>query len=223
MKIQEYIDVLRRRGWIILLAAAVTAVSAFVFSRLQTPIYRSSVELSIQLARPDFGLTQSAKQLLRNYAHTMWSEQRAEMVIRELGLFMAPRDLKNDVKIAADDSLLVVKIEVDNPDGELANDIAYTWALLMKQWREEQNDRIDKEDRVFAEIIDRPIYRQLRPRTSINVAAGALLGMVMGTLVLFVLEWLEAGVLHKPTKVESETGLMVIGLIPPVQRSSSSR
>lgn len=218
MKIQDYLDILRRRGWIILLAGIVTAVSAFVFSQLQIPIYRSSVEVSIQLARPDFGLTQSAKQLLRSYANVMWSEKRAAMVIQELGLFMEPGDLKEDVKIVADDSLMVIKIDVDNPDGELANAIANTWAQLLVQWRDEQNARQDKEDRVFAEVIDPASYRLLRPKTKINVAAGGLLGLVMGTLAVLALEWVESGIVRDPENFEAETGLPVIGMIPLAER-----
>lgn len=218
MKIQDYLDILRRRGWIILLTGIVTAVSAFVFSQLQIPIYRSSVEVSIQLARPDFGLTQSAKQLLRSYANVMWSEKRAAMVIQELGLFMEPGDLKEDVKIVADDSLMVIKIDVDNPDGELANAIANTWAQLLVQWRDEQNARQDKEDRVFAEVIDPASYRLLRPKTKINVAAGGLLGLVMGTLAVLTLEWVESGIVRDPENFEAETGLPVIGMIPLAER-----
>jgi len=218
VKIQDYLDILRRRGWIILLAGIVTAVSAFVFSQLQIPIYRSSVEVSIQLARPDFGLTQSAKQLLRSYANVMWSEKRAAMVIQELGLFMEPGDLKEDVKIVADDSLMVIKIDVDNPDGELANAIANTWAQLLVQWRDEQNARQDKEDRVFAEVIDPASYRLLRPKTKINVAAGGLLGLVMGTLAVLTLEWVESGIVRDPENFEAETGLPVIGMIPLAER-----
>ncbi|HHE71668.1 MAG TPA: hypothetical protein ENL34_05250 [Chloroflexi bacterium] len=218
MKIQDYLDILRRRGWIILLAGIVTAVSAFVFSQLQIPIYRSSVQVSIQLARPDFGLTQSAKQLLRSYANVMWSEKRAAMVIEELGLFMEPGDLKEDVKIVADDSLMVIKIDVDNPDGELANAIANTWAQLLVQWRDEQNDRQDKEDRVFAEVIDPASYRLLRPKTKINVAAGGLLGLMMGTLAVLAMEWVESGIVRDPENFEAETGLPVIGMIPVAER-----
>jgi len=218
VKIQDYLDILRRRGWIILLAGIVTAVSAFVFSQLQIPIYRSSVQVSIQLARPDFGLTQSAKQLLRSYANVMWSEKRAAMVIEELGLFMEPGDLKEDVKIVADDSLMVIKIDVDNPDGELANAIANTWAQLLVQWRDEQNDRQDKEDRVFAEVIDPASYRLLRPKTKINVAAGGLLGLMMGTLAVLAMEWVESGIVRDPENFEAETGLPVIGMIPVAER-----
>ena len=223
MKIQDYIDVLRRRGWIIILAVVITAVSAFVFSKLRTPVYRASMEVSIQLARPDLGLTQSAKQLLSSYANVMWSEKQAASVIRTLGLYMDPRDLKGDVKIVADDSIMVIKIDVDNSDGELANQIANTWAQLLVQWRDEQNARQDKQDRVFAEIIDLASYSLLRPKTSINVAAGGILGVVLGTLVVFVMEWLEAGVIHDPAALETETGLTIIGMIPPVQKKSSGR
>ncbi len=221
MRIQDYIRVLRRRGWIIVFAIIITCVSAFVFSKLQVPIYRSSINVSIQLARPDFGLTQTTKQLLRSYANVLWSEKRADMVIQTLGLYMQPADLKGDVKIVADDALLVIKIDVDNPDGDLANDIANTWAQLLVQWRDEQNARQDKEDRVFAEVIDPATYRLLRPKLSINLVAGAFLGLVLGTLIVFILEWLEAGVIHDPKTVESETGLTVIGVIPPVTQSKT--
>lgn len=223
MRIQEYIQILRRRGWIILLAAVITAASAFVFSKLQTPIYRASLSVSIQLARPDLSLTQSAKQLLRSYANVMWSEKRAGQVIHELGLFMTPRDLKGDVKIVADDSLMVIKIDVDNPDGEIANQIANTWGELLVQWRKEQNDLQNREDQVRAEIIDYASYSQLRPKTKVNVAAGGVLGAVLGTLTIFVLEWMEAGVIRDPRMLEAETGLTLIGTVPPVKASTRGK
>jgi capsular polysaccharide biosynthesis protein len=223
VRIQEYIQVLRRRGWIILLAAVVTAASAFAFSKLQTPVYRSSVEVSILLARPDLSLTSSAKQILRSYAHSMWSETRAQQVIDTLGLYMVARDLKGNVKIVADDSIIVIKIDVDNPDGELGNQIANTWATLLVQWRDDQNNLQNKEDRIFAAVIDPASYNLLRPKTTVNVAAGAMLGVVLGVLTIFVLEWLEAGVIYDPSIVEAEAGLTLIGIIPPVQRSSATR
>jgi len=89
--------------------------------------------------------------------------------------------------------------------------------------RDEQNARQDKEDRVFAEIIDPASYSLLRPKTAINVAAGAMLGVVLGTVVIIALEWLQAGVIHDPNVIEAETGLTVIGTIPPVQRKTSAR
>ena len=215
MKIQEYIRILRQRGWIIVLAAVITAASAFVFSKLQTPVYRSSIQVSIQLARPDLSLTQSTKQVLRSYATVMWSEQRAQQVIDQLNLMRTPADLKGDVKIVPDESLMVIQIDVDDYDGEQANDIANAWARLLVDWRNEKNAQQNKEDRVFAEIIDLATYRLLRPKTLINVAAGGVFGLVLGTVIVFVLEWLETGIVYDPRELEREAGVPVIGVIPP--------
>ena len=219
MKIQDYIRVLRQRGWIIVLAAVLTAASAFVFSKVQTPIYRSSIEVALQPARPDLGLTQSAKWLLNNYTAVMWSKQKAQEVIERLDLMRTPEDLKGDVTIAADDNRLVIQIDVDDYDGEQANRIANTWAQLFWEWREEQNTLQNKEDRVFATVIDPASYRQLRPKTAINVAAGGIFGLVLGAVGVFVLEWLETGVVRLPQELEQETGLPVIGVIPPVSQA----
>jgi len=215
LKIQEYIRILRQRGWIIVLAAVITAASAFVFSKLQTPVYRSSIQVSIQLARPDLSLTQSTKQVLRSYATVMWSEQRAQQVIDQLNLMRTPADLKGDVKIVPDESLMVIQIDVDDYDGEQANDIANAWARLLVDWRNEKNAQQNKEDRVFAEIIDLATYRLLRPKTLINVAAGGVFGLVLGTVIVFVLEWLETGIVYDPRELEREAGVPVIGVIPP--------
>jgi capsular polysaccharide biosynthesis protein len=195
--------------------AVFAAASAFVFSKVQAPVYRSSIQVSIQLARPDFSLTQSAKQLLRSYATVMWSEQRAQQVIDALSLMRGANELKNDVKIVSDDALMVIKIDVDDYDGEEANNIANTWAQLMIDWRNEQNARQNKEDRVYAEVIDPASYQLLRPKTSVNVAAGGILGLVLGGVVVFALEWLDAGVVRLPKEFEQETGLTIIGVIPP--------
>ncbi len=216
MKIQDYVRVLRRRGWIIAVSIVATALSALVFSRLQVPMYRSSIEVSIELARPDFGLTQTAKLLLRSYAYSIHSEENAQLVINQLGLLQTPRDLVGDVKVVADDSLLVIKIEADHPDGEMANRIALTWAQLLVSWRNEQNARQNREDRVYASIIDMPSYRQVRPRTAINVAAGGIFGLVLGGAMVFALEWMDAGVVREPKRMEEDLGLAVLGVIPPV-------
>lgn len=216
MSIQEYIRVLRRRGWIIALAIVVTAMSAGVFSYVMKPEYRSSVQVAIGLARPDFGLTQSIKQLLRSYVTQMFSKQRAEHVIQMLDLYETPEDLISDVKIVSDESVMVIQIEVDRYDGQEAYDIARTWADLLVQWRNERNSEQNKEDRVFATVIE-PVmtYYQIRPKTTINIGAGAVFGVVLGVGVVFVLEWLEAGIVRDPRQFERETGLTIIAVIPP--------
>ena len=64
MELYDYLQIARRRGWIIIVTALIATISAYAFSRLQTPIYKSSMELFIQPARADFGLSESSRKLI---------------------------------------------------------------------------------------------------------------------------------------------------------------
>jgi capsular polysaccharide biosynthesis protein len=65
---------------------------------------------------------------------------------------------------------------------------------------------------------DNPIYSKFRPQTTINTAAGGILGLLLGALIVAVLEWLEAGVVRTPADVERKLGLPVLGMIPSTER-----
>jgi len=200
----------------IVMAVLVMAAGGFVFSKLQTPIYRSTLHAQVLPSRTDWGLAQSIKLLLRSYVSVMWTTENAQKVIDTLGLMYTPGELKNNVTIVSDDSRLVIQFDVDDYDGERANRIAKQWGLLFLQWRDSDNQRQRKEDRVYAQILEEPQYHQLRPRTSINTAAGGIFGFVVGTVLVLALEWLEIGTVRVPQELEQEMGLTIVGVIPPL-------
>ena len=214
MPLDEYARILYRRGWILALAAVLTAVAAFVFSRLQTPIYKSTINVLIQPARTDFGLTQSAKILLRSYVAWMDTDNRARDVIDSLQMDKEPQALRGDVTIASDESRFVIQIDVKNENGDLANDIAQKYADLFVRWRNDENQKQRKEDRVDAVILDAPRYAQDSPKTAINTVAGAVLGLLLGGLIVFILEYLESSVIRSAADIERQFNLPVLGAIP---------
>lgn len=214
MALEDYFRILRRRGWIIVLVMVMTAASAFAFSKLQAPVYKSSVEILVQPARADFGLTQSAKILLRSYVSWMNTDTRAQDVIDLLQLDMEPGPLRGDVTIASDESRLVIQINVEDQDGELANRIAQAWTDTFIQWRNAENTKQRKEDRVEAFQLDPPRYSLARPKWKINVLAGAIFGALIGGVIVFVLEWIESGVVRRPEDVERYLGVSLLGAIP---------
>jgi capsular polysaccharide biosynthesis protein len=214
MELGEYLTIIRRRGWLILLLAVLTAAAAYGFSKIQTPIYESSLRMLVQPARTDFGQAQAAKQLLRGYVQWIRSSYRAAKVIDELQLDMTPEQLLSDVEVASDDSSFVIQLNVENTDPNLANDIARTWGNTFIQWRIDDNATQRKEDRVDVEFIDDPLAGLDRPQTKINVAAGAIFGAMLGTIIVFVLEWFESGVVRRSEDVEKYLEIPVIGSIP---------
>jgi capsular polysaccharide biosynthesis protein len=214
MDLGDYLRILRQRGWLIILMAVLTAAAAFGYSKMQTPIYKSSLRMLVQPARTDFGQAQAAKQLLRGYVQWINSSYRARQVIDALQLDMTPQDLLSDISVATDDSSFVVQINVENTDPDLANDIVRTWGNLFIQWRIDDNVNQRREDWVDAEFIDDPQAGLDSPKTTINTAAGGVFGALLGLLVIFALEWVESGVMRRADDVTKYLDISVIGTIP---------
>ncbi|MDP7260242.1 MAG: Wzz/FepE/Etk N-terminal domain-containing protein, partial [Anaerolineales bacterium] len=203
-----------RRGWIVALSTALTASSALLFSVVQTPVYQSTVDVLVQPARTDFGLTQSAKLLLDSYVAFLDTETSAAEVIDMLQLDTLPKTLRGDVRIAAEAQRFLIHIEVENENGDLANDVARHWAQLLVQWRNDENQKQRREDRVTAIVLDDPRYVLDHPRKGINTAAGAVLGLLIGAALVLVLEYLDAGIVRTHKDVERFLGMSVLGAIP---------
>ncbi len=214
MLIAEYLNILWRRGWILLLLALVTASSAFLFSRLQSPLYRSTIEVLIQPARSDFGLSQSAKLFLNSYVKYLNTNARAQEVIDAMQLDTSPEALRGGVRMQSNIDTFVITIEVISGNGDLANDIARNWADLLVKWRNDENQRQRKEDRITAQILDAPTYALYRPQTAVNTLAGGILGLLLGGVIIFILEYLEAGIMRTREDVERTLDVSVLGAIP---------
>lgn len=222
MQLQDYWVILRRRGWIMFLLATLVAISAYVFSQImeeRAPVYKSTVKILVQPARTDFGLVQSAKILLDSYVSWLNSNYRAQEVIDTLHLDMTPEELRaGDVTIASDAQRLVIQIDVKNPNGDLANDIARQWAALFIQWRDQENQKVRREDRIEAQIIDDPRYELDFPKTTVNTIAGAVLGLLVGLAIVFILEYAESGIIRSAEDVDRFLATPVLGGIPPHKR-----
>jgi capsular polysaccharide biosynthesis protein len=135
MELADYIRIVRKRWWIIAVAVVLTAASALVFGELQTKEYTSTVEVIIEPARPDLGLTQSTKWLLRTYMTVADSNKWAQKIIDSLNLSMTDQDLRGNVRFAALDDRMVIKIEVEDYDAAQANRIAQVWGEeIVKTW-----------------------------------------------------------------------------------------
>jgi capsular polysaccharide biosynthesis protein len=214
MNLMDYVNILLRRGWIMLLLAIIAAASAFVLSRQQTPVYRSTQRVLMQPTRADLGLTEASKTLLGNHVAYLDSEFRAQEVIDRLRLDMTPAQLKNAVTIASDPLNLTIQIDADLPDGDLANDVAREWGNLLIEYRNAENQRARREDHINARLQDNARYTLLRPQPVINTIAGAILGLLLGGVIVFVLEYLESSVVRSRDDLERSAGIPVLATVP---------
>lgn len=221
MPITEYFHILRRRWWIILLMVILCAASAFVFSLLQTEIWKATVYVLIVPSRTDLGLTTSAKTMLRSYVAWLDTRDNAQSVIDKLKLDYRADVLKGEVTIASDDSRFVIQIDVKDENQQIAGDVAREWAILLQQWRNDQNAKAQRADWVDAEVLGAPEISLDRPQKKTNTLAGGILGVLLGGVIIFVLEYLEAGILRSPQDVERALALSVLGAIPPAETAAA--
>jgi len=228
MPLQQYGRVLWKRGWIVILLAALATLSAIVVSKLQTPIYRSTVTLSTVPSRPDYGQTLAIKNLLRLYVQQMQSPFITQQVIDKLQLDVTPQKFNTYVDLSGSESDLVIKLEARHPIQETAPKIAQTLAETFISFHNQENLEIDQRDRILVKFLNNATSPDLfSPRTSINALAGAILGALIGVLIVFVLEWLESDVVRTTEDVERYLGVPALGLIPTLadgnSRAASSR
>ncbi len=214
MELTDYFRILRQRGWLILVLAVFTAAASWGFSKMQTPVYESTLRLLVSPSRTDFGQAQAAKILMRGYTQWMNSGYRAQAVINILQLDQTPDQLLGDIGIASDDSSFIITLEVENTNPDLANDIARTWGNLLIQWQDGNNAQLRKEDRIGIEFVDDPRAGLKSPRTNINTIAGGVFGALIGLIVIFVLEWIDSGVMRRGEDIERFLDVPLIGTIP---------
>ncbi len=220
MEINDYLRILRKRGWIILVVAAVAAASAFGFSKMQTPIYSASVKLSVVPARAtDWGSNNSLKDLLRNYAENIRTHTMAQVVIDRALLDMNTTTLLSKLFVNPDSSTFTLEIEARDRDYKVAMDMVDTMAKVFIEDRDRWNQQQDKRDRIEVRMLDSVYnlgYEQYSPQTKINTLAGGLFGALVGVVVIFFLEWLEMDTLRTASDVERAIDVTVLGAIPPV-------
>lgn len=214
MNLTDYVRVLVRRGWIMVLLALIAGGTAFYFSRQQTPVYRATQIVVLQPSRADLGLAEASVRIINSLVVIINSEQIAAEIIDELQLDMRPGELKSNVTIASDQLRLTIRIDVNSTDQDVAYRVAQAWGQKLVEYRDEENQRALQADRVRAVMPDNPSVGQIAPRPTFNGIAGALLGLLVGGVIVFVLEFIESGVIRTRTELENETDLPTLASIP---------
>lgn len=214
MNLFDYVSVLLRRGWIIALAVLVAAGGAFILSRTQTVEYKASQKVLIEPSRNDFGLVETSRILLRSYVEYLNTDLRAQEVIERLELDMTPGQLRQQATINSDPTTLTLQIDIELEDATSAAEIANTWGQLFVAYRDRSNSDLERADRIEANLLDYPQPAQSKPNTRTNVVAAAVLGLLIGGLVVFGLEYFEASLLRSPKDIERWLDTPILALIP---------
>lgn len=218
MDLREYGRVLIRRGWIVIVVAIIGAAAAYGFSRIQTPIYRSTITLSAEPSRTtDYGQSLAIKNLLRLYSQQLQTKTIAQQVIDQLQLDISPEKFLGGVEVSPNEADLTIMVAVKDANMDMVPRMAQTLAENFVIFHQQANLQMDQNDRILVNLLDNSTPpEKFSPKTTINVAAGGILGALAGVIAIFIIEYIQSGYIRKPEDIERVLNLTVLGTIPTI-------
>lgn len=218
MQLRDYWEVLRKQWLVILMVGVIGAGAAYGYSKWETTVWRSTAKLYVMPVKPDFGNVMFIQNVVRQYSQIIVADRFLQTVSDELRLDLQPAQLRKMITASGVSENLTVLIDVDDTDAGRAVAIARQLARNFMQDQETRMKDVLKDNRIEVRVYDEPTppVRQ-RPKTPVNVAVGGLLGLLLGALVAFALEFLDDTV-KSPEDVERYVSLPVMGAIPTILR-----
>jgi len=214
MSFREYAQVFFKRWWLILLVAFVASAGAYAASKLQQPLFRSTLKLYVSPARPDYGGVLTIKDIIRQYGQLIQSDRILQQVIDNLRLDLKPETLRLRLSSSGTPDNQAILLTVDHPDPGMAPRIATAVAQTFLQDHSLRMQNVNRSDQIDLLLYDKATPAVLfQPKTRLNVLAGGIFGLVLGSLLVFLLEYLD-DTLKTPEDVERILGVPVMGVIP---------
>lgn len=222
--LRQYLEVLRRRKWLVAGVMTAAVATAAVVSAVQPKVYQATAKIVIGqgngLLQPQFGnafqpFTATAKNLIE-------SKIVAAQVIENMRLEdTTPEDLLDDISVSINPETAVLELRVEDTERDRARRIAQELSesfstLFNLQFGAASAEPGDAaSERLTSTIWDpaRVEPEPVSPRPVRNVAVAAVLGLLLGLVAAYLREHFDRG-LRTREEVETAYGLPVIGQIP---------
>ncbi len=214
--LREYFGIIKKRFWIIALITTVSlAISGVISFFVLEPVYEAKTSLIVNTEKTQenqvitgdqFSVTQK---LAVTYGEIIKSRIVLEEVIKNLNLKTNYEDLESKITISPVKDTQIISISVQDTNKKRATNIANE---IPKVFTEEAK-RITKANDV--QVIDQAILptSPIKPNKMMNMAISAVLGMMIGLFVVFLIEYLD-NKLKTPQDIEKHLGLPILGVVP---------
>ena len=137
-------------------------------------------------------------------------------VIEQLDLNITPEQLTNQITVSNEQNSQVVNISVQDKNAVHAVDIANT---VVKVFQQEIPVLMNVDNvNILAPAILPENPSPVKPNKMLNVAIAAVIGLMLGVGLAFLLEYLDTTI-KTEQDVEDVLGLPIIGLISPISDS----
>lgn len=216
--LREYFYIIKKRAWIIgLIAVVAMLVSGIISFFVLSPVYEASTTLIVSrdesATETNTALTGDqinvAQKLALTYGEIIKSRSVLDEVAKSLKLDMTYDELSEAISVSSVKDTQIIKVSVQDTNAKKASDIANA---VPKAFTSEVK-RIMKANGV--EVIDKAVTPEnaIKPSKVMNVAIAAVLGVMIGLFVVFVLEYMDTKV-KTPQDIEKHLGIPLLGVVP---------
>ncbi len=210
----------KRFGLIIGTTVVAIIIAAAISYFYLTPTYQASTQILVnqeQVEKQSFDSQdiQTNLQLINTYNVIIKTPFILSKVIENLNLDTTPAELSNQLTVNSEQNSQVVNLTVQNPDSYKAVDIANTIAEVF------QKEIVNLMQVDNVNILSPAVYvedpKPVKPNKELNVAIAAVIGLMIGVGIAFLLEYLDTTV-KTESDIEELLGLPVLGLVSPISR-----
>lgn len=218
MGLRDYLDVLRQRWLSVVVPTVLATVAAATLSALATPTYTSTASLffSLQNGNTANELAQGSnftQAQMASYATLATTPAVLAPVVEELGLKGDARDLARRIDVSAPNETVVLEVSVTDPSPERAAAIATAVTDELRVVVADVAPRNSDGDATVTSTVVAPAdvpENPSAPDTTLNVAAGFLLGLVLGVLLALLRQTLDTRI-RTADQVRAVTDAPVLG------------
>ncbi|MEK4129148.1 Wzz/FepE/Etk N-terminal domain-containing protein [Solibacillus sp. FSL W8-0474] len=212
----EIAKIIKKRIWLIITLIVISCViSAGISFYALTPIYQAQTQILVnQKITSEEGYSWQSMdtdlRLINTYNVIITSPAILSSVIEKLNLDVTPAQLTKQISLSNESESKVVNIRVEDTNQTKAVEISNTLAEIFK----EQIPQLMSVDNVSilsaATLSDKPI--PVKPNKILNIMFGGLIGLMLGTCLVFLLELLD-NTIKSESDAETFLNLPVIGII----------
>lgn len=226
ISLQElFITLKKRLVLIIIVVIAAMSIAGLVSFFYLTPIYQASTQILVnqqKIEQQQFNSQdiQTNLQLINTYNVIIKSPAILTKVIENLDLDTTPAALTNQITVTNAQNSQVVTISVQDPESYKAVDIANTTAEV---FQEEIKNLMNVDNvNILSPAVNTPNLSPVKPDPYLNMAIAAVIGLMVGVGIAFLLEYLDTTI-KTEQDIEEVLNLPVLGLVSPISEKDMPR
>lgn len=219
ISLQDIFKTLKKRlGMIAGITIAAIVIAAIISFYVITPMYQATTQIlvnqqSSQSQQVTTSEIQTNLQLINTYSEIIKSPAILDIVNAELDLALTASQLASKIAVSNANNSQILAVSVQDENHAVATDIVNTIAtVFQKEITELMNvDNVN----ILSPAMHSENPSPVSPNKMLNMAIAAVLGLMVGVGLAFLLEYLDTSI-KTEKDVEELLDLPVIGLVSPI-------